>query len=78
MPKAEDSDSLEDFAKANPRNRGNAWIETIPEWDTIREGWLSGIDLGTIRKWLLTKGYTDDQLTMGRMAHVHRKCPRGR
>lgn len=73
--------SLTDFAKANPAGitGSQAWIETIPEFAEILEGWKAGISQGQIRRWLLEAcGYDPLVATRSRIAHLSKTYPRTR
>ncbi|MEY4371419.1 MAG: hypothetical protein RL219_188 [Actinomycetota bacterium] len=70
---------LTDFAKANPAGipGSQAWIETIPEFSEVLEGWKAGISQGQIRRWLIEVcGYDPLVATRSRIAHLSKTYPR--
>lgn len=74
---------LVDFANEMPTRVGPLpWLETIPEWDEVLTGWRSGLTQSQIREWLIVEcGYTPEQVTPSRMAHLskkHKRFSRGR
>lgn len=71
MSKDED-DSLAAFASENPRNRGKAWLTTLPEWPEIEAAFKNGVDVGTITKWLIQKkGYSPHEVTRGKFQVIY-------
>jgi hypothetical protein len=72
--------SLSDFVSARPTHVGpRPWIETIPEWPTILEGWNSGYTQSQIRAWLVEEcGYAPEVVTTSRVAHLSKKYSRFR
>jgi hypothetical protein len=71
--------SLSDFAVEIGRIKSGpqAWIEMIPEWDTVLEGWNSGIPQTVIQRWLIEEcGYSREEATRQRIAHLSKKYPR--
>jgi len=53
------------------------WITTIPEWDTVLEGWNAGLRLVTIRRWLIEEcGYSPEIATRQRVDYLSKQYPR--
>lgn len=71
--------SLTDHAAANPPLRTGyiAWIESIPEWSEVLDGWQAGITQVQIRRWLIEeRGYSPDVVSRSRIAHLSKQYPR--
>ena len=71
--------SLADHASANPplRTGYQAWIESIPEWTEILEGWQARLTQVQIRRWLIEeRGYDGAVASRSRIAHLSKQYPR--
>ena len=70
--------SLSEFVSDRPtRVVPLPWLETIPEWEAILEGWQNGFTQSQIRAWLIEEcGYSSDDATPARMAHLSKKFSR--
>lgn len=77
--------SLKDFA-ANAKGQSGstgpqAWLETIPEWEAIKDAWLGTdgdpVPLSVIVKWLVQEcGYSPKVATIGRVSVLKVRYPR--
>lgn len=75
--------SLVEFAKANPQytTGTTAWITMLPEWEAIRDAWVTGAATGTqIREWLIKEcGYPESEVTYARTGgYLSKTFPRTR
>lgn len=63
--------SLTEWAAQNPHHSpAVAWLPSIPEFDAVKEAWLSGtVTQNQIRRWLIEEcGYDEDTVTVARVA----------